>query len=476
MPRSRGFRVARPAGGALAAALNLVAWAAASAQPGLAPIAPEIDGLAPLSEVPVLETPAVRVAVAAARTESSVDGPVSFAEPFTVDASTTSHGRWESSSDGRVAVWRLRVVSAAAVSLNLGFGSYRMPPGGRLRVYTPSGDEVAGPFTETDNRPHGELWTPILPGGDVVIEVAVPAARLGEVGLRLDAVNRGFRDLSSVPSPSHGSCNVDVACPEGDAHRDQIRSVGLYTVEGRFVCTGVLVNNAAADSRLFFLTASHCFDDSSRQAPSVVAYWNFQRPACGLGGGMRRRHSQSGATLRVRDLQSDVVLLELDGEPDPAHELYLAGWDLSSAAPVSATGIHHPWTHFKSISAENDPLTRTSLNGNLPRQDGRYWRVEDWDSGTTEPGSSGSPLFDQNKRIVGVLSVGDADCGNDLPDWYAALDFSASLLSGWLDPGDAGATSLDGMDPNHRPRSLLPLDDKDGARARGRRGGRGAVG
>ena len=131
---------------ALAVAIALGAWAAAaSAQPGTEELAPgPIPGLAPLSEVLVLETLPmdVGVAVAAASAESLAGGPVRFASPFAVDVSTTSHGRWEVSSDGRTAVWRLRVVSDGAVSLNLGFDRYRMPPGGRLRIHTPAGDEV----------------------------------------------------------------------------------------------------------------------------------------------------------------------------------------------------------------------------------------------------------------------------------------------------------------------------------------------
>ena len=456
----------------LAVALNLGSWATAFAQPGPDQPAPEIDGLAPLSEVLVLETPAIDVAAAAARAASvvsAVGGPVQFAEPFAVDVTPASHGRWESSSDGRTAVWRLRVVSTGAQSLNLGFGVYRMPPGGRLRVYAPGGDEV-GPYTAADNRPHGELWTPVLSGGDVVIEVAVPAERVGALELRLDAVNRGFRDLVSVASPSHASCQVDVACSAGDAYRDQIRSVGVYSVSGRLKCTGALLNNAAEDGRLFFLTARHCFRDASRdttqQAASVVVYWNYQRPACGVGTASRR-DSQSGAVLRVESAMptaaipgSDIVLLELDDEPDPAHRLYLSGWDLGDAAATSATGIHHPRRHYKSINVKNGPLTRTRWSSQHTRQDGTFWRVANWDSGSTESGSSGSPLFDQNKRVVGTLSAAFSHCVNDEQAWYGALTSVASRLSTWLDPDDTGATSLDGMNPNHRPRSLRALDDK----------------
>ena len=73
-------------------------------------------------------------------------------------------------------------------------------------------------------------------------------------------------------------------------------------------------------------------------------------------------------------------------------------------------------------------------------------RVHDWDAGTTEPGSSGSHLFDQNHCVVGQLGGGFAACGNDEPDWYGRLSVSwtgggtsATRLSDWLDPFGNGA-------------------------------------
>ena len=457
------------------AVVALGAWAGtASAQPGTeAGPAPSISGLAPLSEVPVLEAPPIDVqgALAAVRLASMAGGPgggpVPFAEPFTVDVSPVGYGRWEAASDGETAVWRLRVVSEGAVSLNLGFARYRMPPGGRLRVHTLDGAEVLGPYTDADNEAHGELWTPVLPGGDAVIEVAVPVDRIGELDLGLASVNRGFRDLVSIASPSHSGCQVDVACSDGDGYRDQIRSVGHYSVSGTFQCSGALANNTAEDGKPYFLTAAHCFIDASRQVASVVVYWNYQRPACGSGDATRS-DSQSGAVLRVERRDADIVLLELDDDPDPDHELYLAGWDSGSSAPPSAVGIHHPRVHYKSISTESDALTRTSYFNDAPAANGSYWRVSEWDTGGMEVGSSGSPLFGPNKRIVGVLRGGDEACGGDRSSWYGALTAawtssdgsSARQLSDWLDPGGTGAASRDGMDPNSKPRSLRALDDK----------------
>ena len=445
--------------GVIAAVLGV--WpAAVLAQPGTEDPAPAIPGLAPLSEVLVLETPPVDVVAAVAA--ASVDGrggPVPFADPFAVDVSTISHGRWEASSDGRTAVWRLRVVSPGAVSLNLGFDRYRMPPGGRLRVHTPMGDEVVGPFTEADNEAHGELWTQVLSGGDAVIEVSVPVDRIGELDLRLDSVNRGFRDLADVRSPSHGSCSVDVACSSGDAWRDQIRSVGLYSVKGSLACSGALLNNTALDARPLFLTAYHCFANTGGTAASVVVYWNYQRPVCGSGTATLG-DSQSGATFRYLQWQADIALLELDDRLEPEHDLYLAGWDLGSQTPASAVGIHHPKNHFKSINVENELLRRTAWSQHYPTDRGTHWRVGGWASGANEKGSSGSPLFDANKRIVGTLTGGDSECGNAEADWYGALTKARLALDDVLDPIGTGDNWLDGMNADLAPRSLQALDDK----------------
>ena len=187
------------------ALVPLALWAhAASAQPGIEAgvPGPELPGLAPLNEVAVLEVPPSAAAVSPSRggpdepgRADDTGGPFVFADPFAVDVGPSSHGRWEFTTDGRTAVWRLRVSSAGAVSLNLGFRLYRMPPGGRLRIHTPDGRGVLGPFTDADNEAHGELWTPILSGDEAVIEVAVPVDRVGEVELQLGSVNRGFRDV-----------------------------------------------------------------------------------------------------------------------------------------------------------------------------------------------------------------------------------------------------------------------------------------
>ena len=135
-----------------------------------------------------------------------------------------------------------------------------------------------------------------------------------------------------------------------------------------------------------------------------------------------------------------------------AANVYLAGWSRNSAAPSSAVAIHHPQGDEKRISFENDPLSVTSLGGDSG-SGSTHIRVADWDLGTTEVGSSGSPLFDPAKRIIGQLHGGFASCGNDSADWYGRFAVSwdgasanpASNLKSWLNPGDSSPLTLDGQ-------------------------------
>ncbi len=430
-----------------------------------------MEGLTPASEILPLATPPIAAAFFAATVGAADHGL--FADPFEVDASPASHGRWETTSDGRTAVWRLPVVSTGAVSLNFGFTRYRMPEGGRLRVLTPDGAEVVGPYTDADNEGHGELWTPLVSGGEAVIEVAVPVDRLGELELELGSVNRGFRELADVVSRAHGDCHIDVACSDADSYRDQVRSVGLIAVGGTQACSGTLLNNTAQDGRPYFLTAAHCGFTSGNPeavARSVVVYWNYESSSCGSRSGGSLRRNQTGAYLRAMNAHTtDFVLLELDDDLASTDNLYLAGWNQGQAGPASSVLIHHPVAHVKSISTDNDPASPTSHQGFTSPGDGNYLRIVGFDRGSMEAGSSGGALFDQDKRVVGQLRSGNRGCsflfrtgvyfGRLAASWGGGSTW-ARRLRNWLDPGGAGETAIDGRNWNLSPVTAATLDDK----------------
>jgi len=377
--------------------------------------------------------------------------PFRFAVPLEVLISTDDAGTWEPLADGRL-MWRLHVVSRGATSLNLGFRHMVLPEGGQLFYYTPDRSYRWGPYTAKDNKADGGHWTAVLPGEEMVVEVTVPVDGMDGLELLISSVNHGYRGFFAEPATDERSqsCNIDVVCPAGNDWRNEIRSVGVLQLQGIRLCTGAMLNNTANDFTPYFLTAYHCGVTGSNDH-TVRVYWNYENSWCrepwstesGQNGDGSLAQSQFGSTLVARKSASDFCLVRLDDDPDPEFNVHWAGWDKSGTQATSAVAIHHPNTQEKRISFENDPTSSAS--------GGRMVRVNDYDAGSTEGGSSGCPLFNQNHHVIGQLQGGSAACTNNLSDVYGAISWSwsgsgaADRLSDWLDPLGTGASSWSGI-------------------------------
>ncbi|HZW08993.1 MAG TPA: GC-type dockerin domain-anchored protein [Phycisphaerales bacterium] len=374
-----------------------------------------------------------------------------YAVPTDVDISPDTHGVWEQVSESMIA-WRMRVRCDNALSLNFGFDAFHMPEGGQLSIYDTDGDRAIRPFTARDNAAHGELWTPPTVGNDVIIELVLPVKALEELDLHLGVINAGYRGFNDVFDPRSGACNIDVVCPEGDDWRAEIASVAVISTGGSRFCTGFMVNNAAEDQTPYFMTANHC-GISGGNAASLVAFWNYETSECEGTPDGSLSDFQSGSFFRASKSSSDFTLVELDEAPNPDWLVSFAGWDAGGADASDAIAIHHPDVDEKRISFEFESTTTTSYLGESVPGDGTHVRVIDWDLGTTEPGSSGSPLFDQNHRVIGQLHGGFAACGNDLSDWYGKFSVSwngsssSNRLRDWLDPTGSGVLAADTLWP-----------------------------
>lgn len=392
--------------------------------------------------------------------------PWRYALPQAVRLSPARDGRWEPAVDGGRR-WSLEIASPGAQSLNLGFTTYWLPRGAVLSLRGAGTTAAPLVFDDGDNADHGELWTPVVPGDRLTLELFVPEGATPAPLLELGSINAGYRGFgATLPGEAEdlksGACNIDVVCPQGDAWRAEIASVGLISVSGSYICSGAMVNNTSGDGRPYFLTANHCVI-SGTTAASVVVYWNFQSPVCGQHGGGSLAQFTSGSFMRASWPGSDFRLLELDELPDPAFGVTYAGWNRGTELPTSAVGIHQPDTDEKSISFENDPLRLTAYTSTAEPGDGTHLRVVDWDLGTTEPGSSGSPLFDQDHLVVGQLHGGYAACGNNESDWYGWFASSwdgggttETRLMDWLDPGATGAVTVPLLAPSAGAFTVVP--------------------
>lgn len=385
-----------------------------------------------------------------------------YAVPYEVDISPASHGSWVQASENTM-VWRLRVACDNAVSLNFGFDRYHLPEATRLFIYDTRPGRAIRPFTEDDNAAHGELWTPPTVGNDVILELTVPVKAMDRLDLHLGVINAGYRGFEEFFNDRSGSCNVDVVCPEGDGWRAEIASVAVISTGGSTFCTGFMVNNTANDETPYFMTANHCGINSGNAA-SLVVFWNYETSTCGGTPDGVLSDFQTGAFYRASKSSSDFTLVELDSLPQPEWMVAYAGFDATGADADWACAIHHPSTDEKRISFEWQPTTTTSYLGTSVPGDGTHVRVADWDVGTTEPGSSGSPLFNQDHRVIGQLHGGYAACGNDLSDWYGKFSVSwngsssSNRLRDWLDPLNSGALTVDTLWPGASGITVTPGD------------------
>ncbi len=359
---------------------------------------------------------------------------------FAVPHKVSIQPSWEKSKNGYV--WTHQVTAPNAVSLNFGFSKFHLPEGAELNIYSADRSQYIRPFTSEDNNEAKELWTPVIMSDDVIIEVSAPVDLVGEVEIELGQVGQGFRTFGQSTLKA-GKCNIDVACSESAGWENEINSVGVISTGGSTFCTGFMVNNTAYDKTPFFMTANHCRINAG-SAPSLVVYWNYQTSKCGGPRDGKMTDFQTGSTHLVSGAKSDFTLVRLNSQPKAEWNVRYAGWDATDAVGSPAVAIHHPNVDEKSISFENDPTVLSSYGGATSPGDGTHVKVIDWDKGTTEPGSSGSPLFDLNRRVIGQLHGGSAACGNDGPDYYGRMHTSWQLgLKDHLDSAKTGMLTTD---------------------------------
>ncbi len=385
--------------------------------------------------------------------DTIADIPFRFGENIFANLNPENSGKWQYLENGDK-LWHLAVSSPGAISINLAFDKYYLPDGAKLYVYTPGGEYILGAFTHLNNQDDGFFATTLLPGDQVIIEYFEPANVPYNGKLNLWRITHGYRGPGEYllkAFRNSGACNINVECEVAVGWEDQIRSVGMVVTGGNGFCTGALINNTLRNGKPLFLTANHCYT-----SPSTLVFWfNWQSAACANPASIPPHNAMSGAVNRARNTTSDFWLLELNQPIPQDYGVFFSGWNrtLEPVLPGRIATIHHPRGDIKKFSFTDNSLQAASYLGNVGSGN-THWRIPSWNGGTTEPGSSGSPLFDASGRIIGQLHGGYAACGNQQPDWYGRLGISwtgagtnNTRLSNWLDPTGSEILAIDGYDP-----------------------------
>lgn len=348
-------------------------------------------------------------------------------------------------------IWRLRISSESARSLQIIFSSFVLPKAACLYLYDDNQTLLAGAFTRNNNQPDSTLVLADFKGNHVIIEYFEPINPEFDGKLIIGSISRAYKDiLSEQAEPDY----VNINCPIGKDSQLEKHAVCKITYRSEdvsYLCSGALLNNVRQDGIPYFLTANHCIRDTA-EAATMVAYFNYENTGCDGSSTTLVPSSISGASLLSTFQPSDYTLLLLNDVPTDIYQPYYAGWDASDKATRMVTSIHHPKGLTKKLSVDYDSIysnpVKIPWEGNTVSPVGSHW-VIDFDEGITSGGSSGSPLFNSKNQIIGQLHGGD-----DILDYYGNFSYSYAnkppkylAIGDYLDPDHTGVLEQDGYSP-----------------------------
>lgn len=381
-------------------------------------------------------------------------------------------GEWLTLPDGQ-RVWQLTLCASNALALMLYYTDFYIPEGGKLYIYNADKSQLLGAYTHRTNPRGGRFATEFVTGDQLTLEYA--AAPSGQAPrISIEGVGYGYDNLTvhngSVQLRA-SACEVDMNCEEGDAWQNQKKGVCRMVQRigsTQYLCSASLLNNTAQDLKPYILTAYHCSLGSNnlQATPEDMEQWTFyfhyEREGCDSHTAPAESKTMIGCKKKAASLvngRSDGLLL-LINENIPAHyNVYYNGWDSRGEPAESGVSIHFPQGDYAKISTYFDPVTHYTFESfdGMKGDPNAHWNVIFGPTanghGITERGSSGSPLFNENKLIVGTLTGGSSTCtkpdglnlyGKFSCHWNKYRIADSTRMDVWLDPVHTGAQTLTG--------------------------------
>jgi hypothetical protein len=187
----------------------------------------------------------------------------------------------------------------------------------------------------------------------------------------------------------------------------------------------------------YFLGANHCVGDQTT-ASTLSTYWFYRSAACNSNTlDPAATRVTGGATLLHASATTDTSFMVLRGSP-PAGAVHAGSLLSAPALGTALAGLHHPAGDLLKLSLGTNPAYArcegTRCTGD--DLDASSFLILRWTRGTTESGSSGSPVFagvGARRYVVGQLFAGSASCTRpDANDYYGRFDKAYSVLRTWL--------------------------------------------
>jgi hypothetical protein len=349
------------------------------------------------------------------------------------------------------------IESANAPFIALIFDNFLIPKGDEMYIYNRKKNILMGPFTDKNNPDGGSYATDIIEDNNLTIEYHRHKKNNSvrehiSVSKILHGLNTRLLDNAVEASVTDNDCLVDVNCQEGIGWTDQkngtcfilkLGDASNPNTSGSPWASAVLINNATNNGIPYIFTAWHNTQGTGSNLSLWIFRFKYWKITCGgavntttisyCGGQMLEEWENDG-------INNDVSLIKMLETPSNTDGLYYCGWNRSTNTPSSSVLISHPQggNHLMKISKSN---AVSSV--------GLWWR-SDWYVGGATGGSSGGPLFDGNKRIIGAHHGRyTTDCDADALAGKLSFSWNTAGKGGntigkWLDPNNLNMTVLDG--------------------------------
>ena len=350
-------------------------------------------------------------------------------------------------------IYRLEINSKNAFSINLIFNQFYLLEDTELYIYSKDKQNIIGAFSHLNNKSYKRFSTAPVFGDSIIIEYFEPSHNSSNSIINISNIINGYKNIFRGFGDSE-ECHNNVNCAEFQPWNDEIRSVVLTLTDGGTrLCSGSMINNVNQDLELYFLTSETCLGGHE----DWIFMFNYESPTCNNDNGITTQ-TVSGASLLAHHHESDFALLKLEEYPPEDYNIYFSGWDITGVNPINCTTIHHPVGDIKKISHHNG----VAISDGWFFDDDTHWKINEWSSGITEPGSYGAPLFNENKQIVGQLHGGESSCDEPIDDYYGKLSHSWEFgLKDYLDPNNTGITELNGIGVIDSPDPEISYSDND---------------
>ncbi|MCH7403084.1 hypothetical protein ACFOUP_04080 [Belliella kenyensis] len=369
----------------------------------------------------------------------------------------------------------VEVLSEGSNTLGFVFKSLHLSENSELFIINDDESYIQGPYTKSTVNIPDNFISGLMPGEKLRILLKEPYIEQNKSKVVISQVSHGILDFFAIENYKFSQsncigfgcsaiCNENIICHQNHTVESLGVALMLRKSENTYFAhgTGTLINNGKQDFDPILLTAIHV--SSTILLEDMQFMFHYRSPQCSPTLNSSTNITIQGAKNLTFVAETDLKLIKLDVNPyySPVfanNPVSYLGWSIVDQNIPYVTGIHHSLGDVQKFMEGSSP-SPTTINNNY------FWETQ-LTNGLLEIIASGSPIFDQNKRIIGAnhgrRSGLNYECDNpDSPSLlYGRLSRSWYKFSEFLDPENEGIVAMNTITNQAEPKIFSEISGSD---------------